>query len=318
MKYSIILPVYNEQENLQQLYERISKVMGKLRPKVDRPMGDKTSYELIFVNDGSTDRTREQLEALNKKDSMVKIVHFSRNFGHQTAVSAGLKYCSGEMVAILDSDLQDPPEVLPEFFKKLDSGYDTVYAIRKNRKESVWKRIAYSSYYRILKALANVDIPLDSGDFCVMSRRMIDAINSLPERNRFVRGLRSWVGFKQIGLAYDRDARSAGESKYTMSKLFKLASDGIFSFSYVPLQGITWIGFLGILFSVVGTLWAGYQKFFTPNYNAVPGFATTVILIMFIGGLQLFSLGVVGEYMRRMYDEIKARPQYIIDSTVGF
>ena len=308
MKYSIILPVYNESENLQQLYERMSKVMAKL----------KSSYEVVFINDGSTDRTGEMLVALHKKDSAVKIINFSRNFGHQTAVSAGLKYCAGEMVAILDSDLQDPPEVLPDFFKKLESGYDTVYAIRKNRKETAWKKFAYSSYYRILKALANVDIPLDSGDFCVMSRRMIDAINSLPERNRFVRGLRSWVGFRQTGLAYDRDARSAGESKYTMSKLFKLASDGIFSFSYVPLQAITWIGFLGILFSLIGSIWAGYQKFFTPNYNAVPGFATTVILIMFIGGLQLFSLGVVGEYMRRMYDEIKARPQYIIDSTVGF
>lgn len=308
MKYSIILPVYNESESLQQLYERISKVMTKL----------KSSYEMIFINDGSTDRTGGMLVALRKKDSSVKIINFSRNFGHQTAVSAGLKYCTGEMVAILDSDLQDPPEVLPDFFKKLESGYDTVYAIRKNRKETAWKKFAYSTYYRILKSLANVDIPLDSGDFCVMSRRMIDAINSLPERNRFVRGLRSWVGFKQTGLAYDRDARSAGESKYTMSKLFKLASDGIFSFSYVPLQAITWIGFFGILLSVIGTLWAGYQKFFTPNYNAVPGFATTVILIMFIGGLQLFSLGVVGEYMRRMYDEIKARPQYIIESTAGF
>jgi len=307
MKYSIILPVYNEQENLQQLYERISKAMGKLK-----------SYELIFVNDGSTDKTREQLEALNKKDSMVKIVHFSRNFGHQTAVSAGLKYCTGELVAILDADLQDPPEVLPDFFKKLESGYDTVYAVRKNRKEGLWKRFAYSFYYRLLKTIANIDIPLDSGDFCVMNRRMVDAINSLPERNRFVRGLRSWVGFKQIGMSYDRDARQAGVSKYTMSKMFKLATDGIFSLSYMPLQMITWLGFFGIFLSVIGTLWAGYQRFFTSNYNSVPGFATTVILIMFIGGLQLFSLGVVGEYMRRMYDEIKARPQYIIDSTVGF
>jgi len=308
MKYSIILPVYNESENVQLLHERISKVMTKL----------KSPFEMIFVNDGSTDRTVEKLETLYKKDKTVKIINFSRNFGHQTAVSAGLKYCTGDMVAILDSDLQDPPEVLPDFFKKLESGYDTVYAIRKNRKETAWKKFAYSTYYRLLKSLANVDIPLDSGDFCVMSRRMIDAINSLPERNRFVRGLRSWVGFKQAGLAYDRDARSAGESKYTMSKLFKLASDGIFSFSYMPLQAITWLGFVGILFSVIGSLWAGYQKFFTANYNAVPGFATTVILIMFIGGLQLFSLGVVGEYMRRMYDEIKARPQYIIDSTIGF
>jgi polyisoprenyl-phosphate glycosyltransferase len=233
-------------------------------------------------------------------------------------VSAGLKYSTGESIAILDADLQDPPEILPDFFKKLEDGFDTVYAVRKNRKEGPWKRFAYSAYYRFLKVIANVDIPLDSGDFCVMNRRMVDAINSLPERNRFVRGLRSWVGFKQTGMTYDRDARQAGESKYTMSKIFKLASDGIFSFSYVPLQIITWLGFIGILLSVLGSIWAFYQRFFTPNYNAVPGFATTVILIMFLGGLQLFSIGVVGEYMRRIYDEIKARPQYIIDSTLGF
>lgn len=308
MDYSIILPVFNEEENIDKLFERVSGVLTSL----------KGTHEIIFINDGSSDRTRELLTALHKKHKIVKVINFSRNFGHQTAVSAGLKYASGDAIAILDADLQDPPEVLPEFFKKLVSGYDTVYAIRKNRKEGFFKKLGYSMYYRFLKFVARVDIPLDSGDFCVMNRRMVDAINSLPERNRFVRGLRSWVGYRQVGLAYDRDARHAGESKYTMSKIFKLASDGIFSFSYMPLQAITWLGFFGILLSVAGTLWAGYQKFFTSNYNAVPGFATTVILIMFIGGLQLFALGVVGEYMRRMYDEIKARPQYIIDSTLGF
>lgn len=308
MRYSVILPVYNEEANIDQLYDRISSVLHTLD----------SSFEIIFVNDGSRDRTQEMLAALHKKDKKVKIITFSRNFGHQTAVSAGLRYVTGEKIAVLDADLQDPPEVLPEFFKKLDEGYDTVYAIRANRKESVFKRFVYSSFYKVLRVVANIDIPIDSGDFCVMNRRIVDAINLLPERNRFVRGLRSWVGFRQTGLTYERAARAAGESKYTMSKLFKLAFDGIFSFSYVPLQLITWLGSAGMLMAFIGSLWAGYQRFFTPNYNAVPGFATTIILIMFLGGLQLFSLGVVGEYMRRMYDEIKARPQYIIESTMGF
>ncbi len=308
MKYSVILPVFNEESNLDSLYTRITGVMQRLGP----------SYEIIFVNDGSRDRTQEYAVALHHKDKKVKIVSFSRNFGHQTAVSAGLKYASGEIIAILDADLQDPPEVLPDFFNKIREGYDTVYAIRTNRKENALKRFVYSLFYRILRTVANIDIPLDSGDFCVMNRRMVDAINMLPERNRFVRGLRSWVGFRQTGLTYERAARASGTSKYTMSKLFKLAFDGIFSFSYVPLQLITWLGFAGMLTAFFGSVWAVYQRFFTPNYNAVPGFATTIILIMFIGGLQLFSLGVVGEYMRRMFDEIKARPQYIIDTTVGF
>lgn len=308
MKYSVILPVYNEESNIGTIYSRVAEVFDQLGPL----------YEIVFVNDGSRDRTQELLVALHKKDKKVKIITFSRNFGHQTAVSAGLRHVSGDYVAILDADLQDPPEVLPDFFHKLDEGYDTVYAIRTNRKESAFKRFIYSSFYRILRTIANIDIPLDSGDFCVMNRRMVDAINSLPERNRFVRGLRSWVGFRQMGLAYERAARSSGASKYTMSKLFTLAFDGIFSFSYVPLQLISGLGFTGMMLALIGSFWAIYQRFFTPNYNAVPGFATTIILIMFIGGLQLFSLGVVGEYMRRMYDEIKARPQYIIDSMTGF
>ncbi len=308
MKYSVILPVYNEEANVSALYDRVTTVLNKLN----------SHFEVVFVNDGSRDRTQELLVALHKKDKKVKVITFSRNFGHQTAVSAGLRYATGEQIAILDADLQDPPEVLPDFFNKLDEGYDTVYAIRTNRKESRYKRFVYSAFYKLLRAVANIDIPLDSGDFCVMNRRMAEAINTLPERNRFVRGLRSWVGFKQTGMAYERAARASGTSKYTMSKLFKLAFDGIFSFSYVPLQLITWLGFVGIILAILGSIWAVYQRFFTPHYNSVPGFATTIILIMFLGGVQLFSLGVVGEYMRRMYDEIKARPQYIIDSTLGF
>lgn len=308
MKYSIIFPIYNEEKNISSLYNRIKKVMDKLQK----------DYELIFINDGSLDRTRVFLEELHEKDKKVKIINFSRNFGHQIAVSAGLRYAKGDYMAVLDSDLQDPPEILPQFFIKLDEGYDAVYAIRKRRKENIIKKLCYSFFYRLLRTIANIAIPLDSGDFCVINRRVVNAINSLPERNRFVRGLRSWVGFRQIGIEYERDARLAGHTKYTFSRLIKLAFDGIFSFSYVPLQLMSYMGFIALVFSFIGILVAVYMKFFTTNYNRVPGFATTFILLMFTAGLQMFSLGIMGEYMRRIYDEIKQRPQYIIESAIGF
>lgn len=307
MKYSVILPVYNEQDNLDSLYKRVVKVLDNLK-------GD---YEIIFVNDGSHDQTKEILIDLNKKNNKIKIINFSRNFGHQIAVSAGLNFASGEQVAILDADLQDPPEILPKFFEKLGEGYDVVYAIRKKRKENILKRAAYSLFYKILHLMASVNIPLDSGDFCVLSQRMVKTINSFPERNRFVRGLRSWAGFKQVGLEYERDKRLAGTSKYGLRKLFKLAFDGIFSFSFVPLQIMFALGSISLFLSILGVFWATYMKFFTTAYNRVPGFATTTILIMFVGGLQLFSIGIMGEYLRRVYDEVKQRPQYIIESKIG-
>lgn len=308
MKYSFVLPVYNEEENINGLYNRLAKVMNQL----------KDDYELIFVNDGSSDQTLHVLAELHQKHKNVKIINFSRNFGHQTAVTAGLHYATGERIVVLDADLQDPPEILPKFFGKLDEGYDVVYAVRKNRKENPLLQLLYSLFYRILKIIAHIDIPLDSGDFCVMRKKVVDAINSLPERNRFVRGLRSWVGYKQIGLAYERNARNAGKSKYNISKLMKLAFDGIFSFSYVPLQIMFSVGLVSLLLSIAGSLIAIYMRFFTTAYKQVPGFATTTILIMFVGGLQLFSLGVMGEYMRRVYDEVKQRKPYIIESLVGF
>lgn len=307
MKYSLIFPLYNEEENIDSLYKRSTSVLRKLRGE----------YELIFVNDGSSDKTPLILFNLHKKDDRVKIINFSRNFGHQAAVSAGLKFAIGDRVAILDADLQDPPEVLPVFFKKISEGYDVAYAVRQNRQEGLAKKLAYGFFYRMLRRVANINIPLDSGDFCVMNRKVVDAVNSLPERNRFVRGLRSWVGFRQVGITYARQARAAGSSKYNMSRLLKLAFDGIFSFSYVPLQFMFYLGSLALLLSIVGSVMAIYFRFFTTYYNRVPGFATTIILVMFIGGLQLFSIGLVGEYLRRVYDEIKNRPQYIVDSTVG-
>ena len=308
MSYSLILPVFNEANTINTLFKRISKIMDQQR----------SEYELIFINDGSTDATNQLLTTLHQQYPLVKIINFSRNFGHQTAVTAGLNYAQGDIIAVLDADLQDPPEVLPLFFEKIHDGYDVVYAIRKNRKEKKSIRFMYSLFYRLLKIVANIDIPLDSGDFCVMRKNVVDAINSLPERNRFVRGLRSWVGYKQIGLAYERNPRYAGKSKYNMSKLMKLAFYGIFSFSYVPLQIMFYVGLGSLMVSFIGSIIAVYMRFFTTAYKQVPGFATTIILIMFVGGLQLFSLGIMGEYMRRVYDEVKQRKPYIVESLVGF
>src|SRR3989339_57591 len=307
MQYSLILPIFNEQENIETLYSRIDKVMKE----IDR------SYEIIFINDGSTDKSQVILTALAKKNKAVKVINFSRNFGHQIAVTAGLNHSSGEVVAILDADLQDPPEVLPSFFKKLSEGYDVVYAIRRHRKESIPKRIMYYLFYRLLRLVANISIPLDSGDFCVMSRRVVLLLKNLPERNRFIRGLRSWVGFKQTGLTYERQGRMAGKSKYTLSKMFKLAFDGIFSFSYVPLQLLTWGGFIFLALAFFGIILTLYAKLFTDIF--IPrGFPTTIIVILFIGGMNMFSLGIIGEYIGRIYDEIKQRQLYIVESKLNF
>lgn len=308
MKYSIIIPVYNEGENINYLYRRLSTVFQK----------DNKKLEFIFVNDGSTDDTLNKLVELNKSDSRVKIINFSRNFGHQMAVSAGLQHAQGEKIAVIDGDLQDPPELLPILFKKLDEDYDVVYAIRKKRKESFLMKLAYASYYRLLKMMAEIDVPLDSGDFCVMKKKIVDAINSLPERNRFIRGIRSWVGFRQIGLEYERDERYAGKSKYSFKKLLKLAFDGVFSFSYLPFKFMFYLGLFALILSFFGGIFIFYMKFFTTNYNKVPGFATTITLLIFFGGLQLFTMGVMGEYIKRIYDEVKQRPSYIIESRIGF
>jgi glycosyltransferase involved in cell wall biosynthesis len=306
MKYSLVLPIFNEAESIDRLLIRVRAVMEKLK-----------DYEIIFVNDGSTDESQTLLQKYARKHKEIKVLNFSRNFGHQSAVTAGLDFSQGEMVAILDADLQDPPEVLPEFFSKLKEGYDVVYAIRRQRKESFVKRVMYFLYYRILRLVANIKIPLDSGDFCVMSRRIVLQLRELPERNRFIRGLRSWVGFRQTGIEYERQGRERGESKYTLTKMFKLAFDGIFSFSYFPLQLLTWSGFLFLILATLGILLTLYAKLFTDIF--IPrGFPTTIIVILFIGGINMFSLGLIGEYIGRIYDEVKQRKIYVIESKIGF
>lgn len=304
--YSIVLPVFNEELIIDKLYERLSSVLNTFD-------GD---YEVIFVNDGSHDRSLEMLKAINAKDQRFKVVSFSRNFGHQTAISAGLRYTSGKAVIIMDADLQDPPEVLPQFLQKWREGYHVVYAIRKKRKENVFKRAAYHVFYRLLHKISDVDIPLDTGDFCVMDRAIVDLLNSMPERNRFVRGIRSWAGFRQMGMSYERDRRFAGEPKYTMTKLFKLAFDGLISFSKVPLRLASVLGFIVSGFSFIYAFGTFLQHVFTTT--TVPGYTTTIIMITFIGGIQLITIGIIGEYLGRIYDEVKQRPLFIVSEFVGF
>ncbi|MFA6012470.1 MAG: glycosyltransferase family 2 protein [Desulfobacteraceae bacterium] len=303
--YSLIFPVFNEQENIPELYNRIKSVSKHFS----------SSVEYIFINDGSTDLTLKILLRLRTQDKKIKIINFSRNFGHQLAVTAGIDYASGAYLAILDADLQDPPELLPKFFNKLNQGYNVVYAIRRDRKENVLMKFCYSFFYRLLRLLTNIEIPLDSGDFCVLDSKASQLLRKMPERNRFIRGLRSWIGLRQIGIEYERAERFGGTTKYSLKKLFRLAFDGIFSFSYLPLQLLSTLGFLVFSFSVLFSLAVVYIRFFTTFF--VPGFATTVILIMFTSGLNLLSLGIVGEYIGRIYDEVKQRPRYIVESVIG-
>jgi dolichol-phosphate mannosyltransferase len=297
---SIVIPLYNEEAVFVDLWLRLAKVMDAM------PL----SAEVVFVDDGSSDGTRELATMASREDPRFRLVVLSRNFGHQLAVSAGLQHTGGQAVAILDGDLQDPPEVLPEFHHKLSEGYDVVYAVRRRRKEWWPKRLAYWLFYRLLRSLASIDIPLDSGDFCVLSRRIVQCMNQLPERHRFVRGLRSWVGFRQIGLEYDRAARGAGESKYTLRKLLQLACDGIFTFSDAPLRLATWLGLIVSLASFgIGT------GAMLARGSVVPALTAGVF---FLGGVQLICLGILGEYIGRIHNEVKGRPAFVVADLVGF
>ncbi|MCX7841271.1 MAG: glycosyltransferase family 2 protein, partial [Anaerolineae bacterium] len=293
---SVVVPVYNEQENLPTLLARLTQVLDKTEP----------NYEIVFVNDGSRDDSAAILDAFAARDPRVVVIELARNFGHQVAISAGLDYARGSGVIVMDADLQDPPEVLPEFIAKWREGYDVVYAIRERRKENVFKRAAYMLFYRLLQRVANIQIPLDSGDFCIMDRRVVDLLNGMPERNRFVRGIRSWVGLNQIGLKYERQARDAGKPKYTFNRLLYLALDGLVSFSFLPLRMIS---LLGIAVSLVALFLAGVytiQKITVGLYP--PGFATTIVAILFFAGVQLITIGIIGEYVGRIFDEVKRRP----------
>jgi glycosyltransferase involved in cell wall biosynthesis len=309
---SVVVPAYNEAAVLAELYRRVAAAA--------ETWGE--AWELIVVDDGSSDGTFDIAARIAAADARVKVLGFSRNFGHQPAITAGLAYASGDIAAILDADLQDPPEQLRRFIDKCREGYDVVYAIRTRRKEGLWKRLAYRAYYRLLRRLASVDIPLDSGDFCVLSRRVVDVLNALPERRRFVRGLRAWAGYRQTGLAYERGARQAGEPKYTFGRLVTLGLDGVFSFSYRPLHllmlagllvgaGAFLAGALVFLQYVTNTTVWGY------NPRNAPGWTSLMIAILFLAGVQLFGLGLLGEYVGRVFEETKQRPAYVVERAVN-
>lgn len=297
---SVVIPVFNEQENITVLHSRLTTVLE----------GIHMDYEIIFVDDGSNDNSLNQLQNLSVKDKRVLIVELARNFGHQVSITAGLDFARGQAVAVMDADLQDPPEALPEFIAKWRKGYDVIYAIREQRKERWFKRSSYALFYRLLRCVANIDIPLDSGDFCVMDRRVVELLKSMPERSRFIRGIRSWVGLNQVGLPFERHARYAGQSKYTIRRLVLLALDGLISFSYVPLR---FISFLGISVSCLSIFLAVFYFVKKLLYGlSPPGFATLVVSIFFLAGIQLITMGVIGEYVGRIFEEAKRRPLYVL------
>lgn len=311
-KISIIVPCYNEEANLPLLFKRIE----------DSGKGWPVDWEVICIDDGSNDRTWEILCSEHSKNPRWRAISFSRNFGHQAAISAGIFYAEGDAVVTIDADLQDPPCEINNFITKWNEGFDIVYGVRQKRKEGALKRAAYWSFYRIMSKIVDFKFPLDSGDFCLMDRKIVNILKSMPERNRFIRGLRAWTGFRQIGIKYERQARAAGEAGYNFQKLLKLALDGIFCFSTIPLSIASYLGFWITLLSFFGVLFTFAQRIFRSFFESiglgpVPGFATIVISILFLGGVQLIFLGIIGQYLGRIYDEVKERPHWIIKDSAG-
>lgn len=307
---SVVVPCFNEEQVIAMTHRRLVEVLG-----TDQPF----DLQVVYINDGSRDTTGEILARLARSDRRVKVITFSRNFGHQPAVSAGLRFSDGQAVAVIDADLQDPPEVILTMLDKWREGYDVVFGIRKKRKESAVKRFSYSIFYRLFRAAAEIDAPLDAGDFSLLDRRVVDVLNSLPETNRYVRGLRAWVGFRQVGVAYDRAARAAGETKYPFRKLLRLAFDGIFNFSTAPLSLVFGAGIATAGIAAVGLILVVMQRIFDVSVlgvapDDVPGFAALALMILFIGGVQMVSTGILGEYIGRIYREVKQRPAFVVSS----
>lgn len=305
-RVSVAVPILNEEEVIPELLRRLRAVLDGV------PGGP---HEMIFVDDGSTDRTLALLEGASKEDRRIRVVSLSRNFGHQAAICAGLDEATGDVVVVMDADLQDVPEAIPAFLAKHDEGYEVVYARRVQRKEGVLLRASYWLFYRLMAFFSNVRVPLDAGDFSLMSRPVVDALKATPERLRYVRGLRAWVGFRQIGIDVERAERQAGTPKYDAIKLLKLAFDGIFAFSVVPLRASAGVGFFTILASVAFALYALFAKFFLDQ--SPQGFTALIMAIVFLAGVQLLFLGVIGEYVGRVYEEAKGRPVYIVRSRSG-
>jgi polyisoprenyl-phosphate glycosyltransferase len=299
---SVVVPLYNEQENLPELYRRLTSALEK----------EGERFELVFVNDGSRDATPRLLESLHRQDWRVVAVHLSRNFGHQAAICAGLDQARGQAVVVMDGDLQDPPEVIGQFLAAWRKGNEVVYAVRTKRKETLWKRCAYALFYRTLRAISELEIPLDSGDFCLMDRTVVDTMKNMPERNRFVRGLRTFAGYRQTGLCYERAARQAGRAKYTFRALIRLAMDGLVGFSGFPLAVITYLGFFTLVLALITGSSLALDCLYHGELPA--GWSITLLAVLMVGALHLLSLGIIGQYLRRIFLETKGRPTYIIGS----
>lgn len=304
--YSLVIPLYNEEQVIHECIKRVTNVMGN----------KSFDYEVIFVNDGSKDSTEEIVKQYCEKDDHLKLITFSRNFGHQTAITAGMDNSSGDAVVVMDADLQDPPEVILDLIAKFEEGYDVVYAIRSKRKgESLFKKVTAKIFYRYMRSMSDVDIPIDTGDFRLISRQVCDVLKTLTERNRYVRGLVSWVGFKQTGVYYEREERFAGETKYPLKKMLKLSVDGITSFSTKPLKLSKWIGLIVSAAGFIYALVIIIQKLFGVEMQT--GWASTIVIVLIIGGIQLLMMGITGEYIARIFEESKNRPLYIIKEKVN-
>ena len=304
LNISVVIPIYNEENNLRILHERLINTFSNLS----------YSLEIIFVYDCGSDNSLAIIKELAEKDDKVKYLELSRNFGHQIAITAGIEHANGDAVIIMDGDLQDPPEMLPLLINKYKEGFEVVYAKRKKRDGvSIFKRLSYKIFYRILNMLSPIDIPLDTGDFRIIDKKIVKVLKDMPERDKFIRGQIAWMGFSQSFIEYDRDKRLSGEPGYTFSKLLKLALDGIFSFSNVPLQIATLVG-MGVSFiSFSLIIWVICQKMVNPNYD-IQGWYSLMVSVLFIGGIQLISIGVIGEYISRINSNTKSRPLYILKS----
>jgi len=305
-RLSVAIPVHNEEGVLPELLKRVRTVLDQI------PGGP---HEVVFADDGSSDKTLALIEEAAQEDQRIQAISLSRNYGHQAALSAALDYVTGDATVVMDGDLQDIPEAIPQFLEKFSQGYDVVYAQRVRRKEPLILRICYFTFYRLMAKLSDVRLPLDSGDFSLMSRRVVENLRRMPEHHRYLRGMRTWVGFKQTGIPVERDKRYAGDSKYSWMRLLKLASDGIFAFSIVPIRAAAILGALTIVLASIYSLAAIYAKLIWKE--SPKGFTAEVVLLTFLAGILLLFLGIIGEYVGRIYEETKARPHYIVGRIIG-
>ena len=304
IKLSVVIPVYNEEGNISLLHDRLNATIDRLQ----------VSKEYIFINDGSKDQSIQIIKKLAEKHNYVKYINFSRNFGHQIAVSAGIDFAKGERIVIIDSDLQDPPELIFDMYTKMDCGFEVVYAKRKSREgESITKKTTAKLFYRILSKITEINIPVDTGDYRIIDRKIVEILKNMPEQEKYLRGQIAWAGFRQTFIEYDRQERHSGNTGYPFSKMLRFALNGITSFSDFPLKFATYSGFISALVAFLLMIYALYSRFIIKDY--VPGWASLMICILFLGGVQLISLGIIGEYLGRLSANVKKRPLYIIDET---